>query len=252
MAAHSPQETMGELGANLSAKFSATAPETLLYALQLADSLFPTGGFTLSHGLEAGVNIGLISSPEEVENLLRVLLGHSTGTLDAIALAGAWRAAESADLDIVQLIDEELYARKLSREGREASARMGRNLLTVAGILAKDCFVKSYRALVDAKRTPGTHAVALGVLTSALGIGEREAVLGSLYTFAAGYLGAAQRLLPLDHLTVQAILGRMRPVMVEVAEEAISRPWQEMSSFAPEAEILAMRHERTMTRMFAS
>jgi urease accessory protein UreF len=40
-------------------------PLAFLAALQLGDSLFPSGGFTLSHGLEAAAT-GLVGSADEL------------------------------------------------------------------------------------------------------------------------------------------------------------------------------------------
>ena len=43
----------------------------LMHILQICDSLFPVGAFTLSNGLETYVQKNLIASPEELAAYLR-------------------------------------------------------------------------------------------------------------------------------------------------------------------------------------
>ena len=41
-----------------------------LYMLQICDSLFPIGAFTLSNGLETFVQRGMIAAPEDLQRYL--------------------------------------------------------------------------------------------------------------------------------------------------------------------------------------
>ncbi|MCA9863431.1 MAG: hypothetical protein KC432_10440, partial [Thermomicrobiales bacterium] len=90
------------------------SPEAFLGSLQLADSFFPSGGYTLSHGLESYAEAGLLdagSLPAIAAGLIRASVGPS----DAVALALVCRAAATGNLDVIAEIDRRLTAVKLAR-----------------------------------------------------------------------------------------------------------------------------------------
>lgn len=68
---------------------------SLLVSLQLSDSAFPSGLYTMPHGLEGFRQAGLVEQGQ-VEDLLRGLLLHLVGPGDATALARAHEAAVQA------------------------------------------------------------------------------------------------------------------------------------------------------------
>ncbi len=222
-----------------------------LNALQLSDTFFPTGLYTLSHGLEAFVQAKL-ASKADVEALLRDYLEQVLGPADGVALSNAHRAAEARDLGRLLEIDRRLFALKLVREPREASRRVGKRILTTAIALVPERLLADYRAAVEAGAGPGNAAVALGAAAAILGIPRKEAVLIELYTFTTSILGAAMRLVRLDHEEAQVILGRVKPLMVRVAEENMDRSPAEMRAFAPLIDIMGMAHERASIRLFIS
>ena len=228
-----------------------------LAVLQLSDSAFPTGRYTLSHGLEAFGQHGLItpsSPPETLFALLRDVVRHGVGPSDGVALACAHRAVTSdgtADLELAVRADERLSAVKLAREAREASIRTGRALLGMATALGEDG-LRDYSRVIEAGRAPGNHAVVLGLLDGLLGVPRLEAVAGELFAFAAGWVAAAVRLGLTDHRTAQSLLRQVRPVLAEAAERAIVGDVEQISSCTPLPDIMAMRHEQAEVRLFAS
>src|SRR6266508_4222702 len=94
----------------------------LLAALQLADSFFPSGMYTQSHGLESFVAAGATGAAR-LEPLLHSYILHAAAPGDALAARWAARAAAARDLDLVAAVDARLEATKLSAEGRVASRR---------------------------------------------------------------------------------------------------------------------------------
>jgi urease accessory protein len=222
-----------------------------LSALQVSDTFFPTGLYTLSHGLEAFVQAGLVSKAD-VEALLGDYLESVLGPADGVALSHAHRATEGRDLGRLMEIDRRLFALKLVREPREASRRVGKRMLTTAVKLNPDPLLKDYWVAVGAGACPGNSAVALGAVTATLRIARREAMLIGFYTFTAGVLGAAMRLIRLDHEEAQLILARLRHLMVRVVQENIDKGLQEMRAFAPLIDIMGAMHERARVRLFIS
>ena len=89
----------------------------LLGLLQLADSAIPVGSAAHSFGLETLCEEGLLG-PAIFSRFVRDHL-EETGRLEAVFVRHA-RTARVAELN------EELSARKLARESREASLKLGR------------------------------------------------------------------------------------------------------------------------------
>lgn len=222
-----------------------------LGSLQLADSFFPSGGYTLSHGLESYAEAKLL----DVASLTAIagdLIRFSVGQSDAVALAITHRAAREADLDLIAEADCRLTAVKLAREPRQASMRLGRQLLALARDVFGDEVAGSYLARVRAENLPGNQAVAMGLMKAALEIPAWEAVAGELYTFATGCAGAALRMSLIDHRQAQRAVRDLAPVIEVTTNEAIGRSVSEIGGSAPLAELMAMRHETAEIRLFVT
>ncbi len=243
--------TEGDIPSGAEGPSARASAVEFLNALQVSDSFFPTGRYTLSHGFEAFVQAGL-TSKEDLEALLRDYLENVLGPADGVALSHAHRAAEGRDLGRLLEVDRRLLAMKLIRETREASRRVGRRILTTAIALNPDSLLVEYRLAVDAGACPGNAAVVLGAVAAALGIARREALLIELYTFSTSLLGAAMRLIRLDHEEAQRILARLQPLMVRVVQVNIDKCLEEMRAFAPLIDIMGMAHERARIRLFIS
>ena len=72
-----------------------------LAMMQLADSFFPAGSFTLSHGLETLIQNHKIQSASELQTFIQLLLSHKLATTDIVALVHSHRASNSNDLDAI-------------------------------------------------------------------------------------------------------------------------------------------------------
>ncbi|MGN6359107.1 MAG: urease accessory protein UreF [Thermomicrobiales bacterium] len=222
-----------------------------LSSLQLADSLFPSGLYTLSHGLEAFAQAGQVQ-PGALAGLLTDYLRYGVGPADGVALACAHRAATAGDLDLAARADTRLTAVKLAREVREASLRTGRQLLTLAGQLFGGDDLAAYAVRVRHGAAPGNQAVVLGLALATLGVPRERAVAGELYAFAASCVGASVRLGALDHRVAQAVLHQLKPVIAETAHAAQDQDVADIGGCVPLVDIMTMRHEQADVRLFMS
>jgi urease accessory protein len=231
--------------------------ETLLAVLQLSDSAFPSGRYTLSHGLEAFAQAGLLDVPcsaATLEELLADCVRLGVAPSDGVALACACRAVASdgaVDVELVVRADRRLSAVKLAREGREASIRCGRAVLRAARAVA-GVSMSGYAQLIDAGHVPGNHAVVLGLLDGLLEVPPIEAVAAELYAFSAGWVAAAVRLGLSDHLTAQRVLRLVRPLLADAAALAVAGDVDDICSCVPLPDVMSMRHELAELRLFAS
>ena len=238
-------------------------PEThwlsgFLAVLQLADSAFPSGRYTLSYGLETFAQTGRLTTPAEpsaLASLLRDYLTLAVAPSEGVALACAHRATGASDglnLDLVARADARLTAVKLSKEARDTSTRTGRALLRVATTVFANPAVTEYAGYVESGRTQGNHAVVLGVVSASLGVSRVESVAGELFAFAASWVAAAVRLAVTDHGTAQALLYDLHDDIADAAVAAIGKDVADIASYTPLLDVLAMLHEQTELRLFAS
>lgn len=230
---------------------AAGALGAFLGSLQLSDSFFPSGLFTLSHGIETFAQAGLLTPPS-LASVVSDLLRASVGPTDATAVAIAMRAAGDKDLDTAAAADRRLTAVKIAREPRETSIRLGRQLLGLSREVFDSDLAGAYLGLVEAGNAPGNHAIALALLKTTLGIPVREAVAAELYSFAASCVGAAVRMSEIDHRNAQRILLLVQPVIELATADALEREIHEIGGSAPFIELMSMRHEQAGLRLFAS
>jgi urease accessory protein len=235
----------------------ALALASLVSLLQLSDSAFPNGRYTLSYGLEALVQSGHLTVPAERSTLIR-LLGDSirfgVAPSDGLALACAHRAVSEAgaDLELLSQVDKRLTAVKLPREVREASTRTGRALLATATAAIGGSPLRDYAERVRREASPGNHAVVVGLISGSLGVPRLDAVVGELFAFSSSWVGAAVRLGLVDHRGAQGLLHRARPLIAAAAVGVAERDVSQISSCTPFLDVMAIRHEQAELRLFAT
>ncbi|MDL4775849.1 urease accessory protein UreF [Actinomadura xylanilytica] len=221
----------------------------LLAQLQLTDSAFPSGLYTLSHGLEASA----ASGPEEIAAVVADLLRHSAGPGDATALAQAHRAVRRDDWAAVAAVDRRLHAVKLNRELRRASVRTGRQVLETAAVVFGGPELETLAALVRQGAALGNHAVVVGVVYAGQEVPADDAVVGDLFAFALSCTTAAVRLGRIDFRQAQAVLRGLAPVIEEAARAALARESPgDIGGTVPLADVLSAVHERAPARLFTT
>jgi urease accessory protein len=202
----------------------------LVRMLQFGDSMLPVGSFAFSGGLESAIQKGVVTGPETLLAYTRTAVEQAARG-DGIALLHAHRAASTGDLDRVAEIDALVYARKLSA-------------VTGAPLL------QAWRERVESGATPGCYPMAVATNFAAQGLPERAAFVVHQHGVAAMILGAALRLLKIGHVDTQRMLYQLNAEVPGAYEAAAVAVLEDMSSFAPLAEILAAVHVKAHVRLF--
>ena len=108
--------------------------------LQLSDSFFHTGMYTMSNGLEFLFysKRELIGNPEDLLNLMKVYIECQLGPADCTALGVAYEQVEKKNISNLLEVDRVIFSMKLIEEIRNASSRSGTQLLRCVGSFVTD------------------------------------------------------------------------------------------------------------------
>lgn len=223
---------------------------SLLKGLRFIDSLFPSGGYAFSSGLEAAVNRGAIIDAASLQRYVADLLEHGMAGREAVAVALAHDGTMATDLASVVRADQELEAMKLDRGTRVASRQMGRQVIRIAAESHSATILKDYFAAVETEATPGHLAVSLAVTLAASGWPKQETIGAFLYQTAAGLVSAGMKLLPVGQREAQRMLDSWIALIDRISHQAMTE--HDMVSFAPIQDVFAMRHSRLVSRLFRS
>jgi urease accessory protein len=225
--------------------------DSRLALMQLSDSFFPSGSFTLSHGLESLVQTNQIRTSADVETFLYLLLHHKVGCSDLVALIHAYRASVANDLSEIRRADACLYAQTLIQATREAQRRSGQALLMVARSTWSDQQLESLQDAIDTRQTIGLHPIVFAVVGRAVHLSESDTSLAFLHSFVTGVVGAAIRLGVLGHLGAQTLLSKMATDIETIVQQA-PVSLDEMCSCTPAIDVAQMSHQRLSSKQFAT
>lgn len=216
----------------------------LITALRLGDSLFPSGAFGFSWGLEVLWR----------ERHLR------TGSLLAVVeseLEGRWavsdrvfisRAMLAADREALRIIDDEAHAMAWPEAYRDGACRAGAALLASHVRLG----TPGAAALQQDRRNGdlrGHLPVIQGALFAAMGLDVRLALGLAGYSFVAGLGSAAMRLGMAGAIEVQQTITALTPRLAELGEGPLP---ETATSFSPLTDIAMMRHGTAGAGLFAN
>lgn len=238
-----------------------------LKLLQLADSALPVGANAHSWGLETLVQEGLITSASVESFLLDYVL--ECGRLEGRYCGAGYlldRSPTTADswLGRCLSLHRQLSAFKPSREGRVASATLGRRLLTLALNLEDQADLRSLLQNAEQSGVELHYALIFGMVGK-LWDCDLTLVIGALlHQMLVGALSACQRLLLLGQTQVSQITWRLKIPLSELAETLTDECLRTASGgdpcavpsdlhcFAPQIDLAGMRHPWLDARMFIS
>ncbi len=221
----------------------------LLGLLQLVDSAFPSGAYTLSHGLETLVADGAVRTAADVAAVLRVSLVDRLARSDLVVLLAVHAATDPEE---VIALDRRLSTVKLAAGERTGSERVGRRLAIEAARLAPSDPLTAYLGVIEAGLTPGNAAVALGLALRAFGVVARDGAIGAAWSFAAGLCAAAVRLGVIGHADAQRILRQSGGSIRRAVDLAAVTDPGALRPSAPQLEAALARHETAAAHLFAT
>ena len=230
---------------------ASSSPALLSRMLQFGDSMFPIGAFAFSCGLESAIQEGVVTNTATLRAFARTSLEQAARG-DCIALIAAHRAATAGDIDTLTQIDAQVYARKLSDEGRTMSVRMGKKFTEMGVEVVGAPLLRTWHECIKKSVTPGCYPIALAINFSVLDLPASQAFVVHQYGVATTILGAALRLMKVSHIETQKILFELTGQTEGIYATAAAARLSDMAGFAPLTEILTAIHTRAHVRLFMS
>jgi urease accessory protein len=227
-------------------------PQRFLTALQLGDSFFPSGAFAHSSGLETFVADGLVADRRSMVRFIESFLLGLVARCDLIFVRLAHVSVVQGDPEAVGRLDHLIHAMKCSKEPRLASMQMGRQVLQVMKGLYVSPLVQELSQGLEDGELRGHHPVMFGAICGSIGVDVEGTLLTYVYATVSSLVSAGVRLIPLGHSDGQRALHDLKRLMTSVAKDAELLGEADIATFAPGAEIRAMRHESLHTRLFKS
>jgi len=224
----------------------------LLMALQYGDTGYPAGAYAHSLGLETAFDERHIAGADQLERAARAMLTQQAARTDAVAAAACVRAAYRRDTAAFCEVDRRLTATRAPREAREASLRVGRQMLATATESESDAWLDALTTAVARGDADGNYACVIGAILGNHGSAPDAAAAVVMWSTISGLVNASVRLGGVTHVEAQQIITRLRPLAADLARSTAASDARRMAGAAPLFEIWSMRHEAAATRLFAS
>lgn len=222
------------------------------HLMQLADSFFPSGMFSMSGGLESLVNDKKITNWNDVQNFIAEQIEFQIFPCDCTALFIALTAATNNDLKTIIEIDKKYYSMKLPKEIRNSTIRSGTQVLNsiVHMVNRSSTFLDEFNKKIQSHETPGTYPVILAIGAVCFNIPLESITRMLLYSYSSSVVSAAIRLGLIQHLDAQKILNQLAEPINKIILENNEKSFQNIWQLSPLTEIYQMNHERSEGRMF--
>lgn len=213
--------------------------------LQLADSAFPTGGFSHSAGLEAAAQQGEVGGGSSLRSFLEQVLwqaGHGGLPLVRGVYAGAELAA----------LERRCEAFLTNPVANRASRTQGRTLVATAARIFPEPELQRLQAAVRSRELLAHYAPMSGATLRALGLALEQAQELYLHLALRGVASAAVRLGLTGPHEAQRLQDELAPVQQAVLERCGPLTPEQLSQPAPLIDLLGATHDRLYSRLFQS
>lgn len=227
-------------------------PVWLAGMLHTSDTLYPTGAYAHSFGLEGLTHEGVVRDRATLRRFLLDSVLPPLARTDLPIAGWAWDAAtEPPDFGRLRELCLLASALRGAREPREAAEAIGRQRLDLAALL-QGGVARAVNERAQAEGWPRPACVAAAVEGRVLGAPRDAVMVGLVYAAVAGVVGAAVKLLRLGQNAVHTLLAEVLAAAPHLLATAARAAPGELGTFNPWWDIAAARHERADFRLFIS
>ena len=192
---------------------------------------FPTGAFSYSHGLETAIQDRLVTDEVSLQSWIAALLLYGSGRNDGLFLKAAYEGDDEAAPLCLALC--------ASKERWQETTELGQAFSRIVN--------DSYQTDLPAGLA---YPVAVGLAARAMGLDLNLTIQSFLQAFAANLVSVGVRAIPIGQKAGQDCLVRLYPVIEEVTTEIAAASLDEVGSAAMLSDVMAMKHEISVPRIY--
>lgn len=217
--------------------------------IQISDSLFPIGAFTLSNGLETFVEKGIVTSEQDLERYVADYMKiFPYNDLAAMMLA----YEHSEDERYVKKLDQFMFVLKMPQEIRNGCVKLCSRFLKIWDKIRKYPEISQYDQAICKEECYGIHAIAVGLYAKAIKLPKKEAAMIYAYSQISAIITNAVKMVPLSQVAGQRILNRLFDPLEKCIECAEEMSIDDLGVGGTAFDIGAMNHETLYSRLYMS
>ena len=222
--------------------------------IQTTDTLFPSGGYAHSYGLEEMVALNQVSSAKDLEEFLMQQILPSLENLELPYLRYCVKAVEKNDLNELRRLNEEISAWKLTREIRDAGKSQGAQLLRMILEIYECPVSEKFNQLLLEGRDQCQQIIATALLRNAQKAPLISSMIAWIYQAVSNFCSASIKLLRMGELACQKIIHRCidRERVQNLLSKSLDVQRRSAGFFNPLLDIASARHELAFSRLFIS
>jgi len=226
----------------------------LLQMMQICDSLFPIGAFTLSNGLETLVAKHQISDGKALENFvddyLQLLPYNDLGVM-MLAYKHATDRKWIDDLDALST------AYKSPAEVRIGCKKLCSRFLKIyqnfeGAAKSEYKSIDAYRDMILHQSCTGNHAIIVGLFAYDIKLDLSSAASLYVYSLLNAIVTNGVKMIPLSQNIGQQILSRSQKKIIQAIEIAKTLTIDAIGIGGTGFDIAGMKHEELYTRLYMS
>jgi urease accessory protein len=192
---------------------------------------FPTGAFSYSHGMESAIQNNLVKDAGSLKSWIDSLLSYGSGRNDGLFLKAAYEGfAEANDLCLASCG---------SKERLLETMELGQ------------AFSRVVRASYDVNLPDGmAYPVAVGVTAKQIDLDLALTLQSYLQAFASNLISVGIRTIPIGQQAGQDCLIGLYPVIEHMTKKIRSESLNELGAATFVSDLMAMKHENSVPRIY--
>ena len=228
--------------------------EWLAPLMQTTDTLFPSGGYAHSYGLEELVALGKIGSSEALEEFLIQEIMPALENLELPYLKFCSDAVKNREYEELMELNEEISAWKLTRELREAGKSQGTQMIRMIREIYACPVTAEFNRKLHERGAQCQQITATALLRNTQCVPLVSCMVAWIYQAISNFCSASVKLLRLGEVACQRIIHRL--LETDGVQKAIAKSLkvkrENTGFFNPVLDLASARHELAFSRLFIS
>lgn len=226
-----------------------TDSTTTWILLQIADSAFPTGGFSHSFGFESATKHGFVTEYSAFKAFLFSCLQNTA----SFSLSFVKESHKNChDVERIKELDGKVQAYLSNHVANRASIRQGNSLLDTACKTFGKQEMKNLQVQLENKCLFGHFAVVFGFMCGMLNLSVVQTQQLFLFSTLRTVIASAVRLGNIGPLQAQSIQFEMQKTAEEIRKKFEMTTVEEATTTAPVADFLQGAHDNLFSKLFYS